>query len=121
VGYLLGTGGESAAQRGQDLSEQLFPPLGRERFDFPAAEGICGPARDELCGPVYGLDGPGVALLVGLTPGDQPVLGEQDEPGVRIVSYGLPDLLTECEAGTDVGNPDGLLAEALGGEFLAAF
>ena len=112
---------ERPAQRGKDRGEQSFPPVRRRRFDLPAAEGLTGPARDELRGPVYGLDGAAVALLVGIAPGDQTVLGQEDEPRVRVALYGLANLLAERETGADVRDPDRLLPEALACQPLAAF
>src|SRR3712207_9496489 len=70
---------------------------------------------------VYGLDGPAVALFVGLSPGHEPVFGQQYEPGVRVAPYCLAHLLTECEARPYVRYPDRLLPEALGCEIFAAF
>ncbi len=93
VGRFIGPRRERSAQRRQDLREEGFSPVGGRRFYLPAPKGFAGPVGDELGGPVYGLDGAAVALLVGVTPGYEAVLGEQDELRVGVVRYGLPYLL----------------------------
>ena len=49
------------------------------------------------------------------------MLGEQDDLRVRVVAHGLADPPGEGEARPYVGDPDRLVAEALGRELLAAF
>ena len=120
MGRRIGPRRERPAQSGQDLGEQGFPAVGRRWFDLLSAEGFTGPAGDEPGGPVYGLDGAAVALLVGITPGDEAVFGQEDEPRVGVVLYGLTYLFREGEAGADVGYPDRFVPEALGRQTLSA-
>src|SRR5215217_8929410 len=68
VGHLRGTRRERPPKDGQDFGEQSLPPLGRERLDRSAAEGLAAALRYGLGSPVYRLDGAAVALLVRLTP-----------------------------------------------------
>src|SRR3712207_9480774 len=49
------------------------------------------------------------------------MLGQQDVAGFGVIPYGLAYLLAKGKAGTDVGDPDGFLPEALGGQPLPAF
>ena len=58
---------------------------------------------------------------MGVAPGYEAVFGEQYELRVRVVPYGFAHLLAEGKAWSYVGDPDRLIAEALGREGLAAF
>jgi hypothetical protein len=49
------------------------------------------------------------------------VLGQEDEPRVRVALHGLANLLAERETGADVRDPHRLLPEALARQPLAAF
>ena len=66
--------------------------------------------RDRL---IDDLDRPPVGLLRAVAPDHEAVLGEHDEPQVRVGADGLADLLGQREAGTDVRDPRGGVTEAL--------
>ncbi len=58
---------------------------------------------------------------MGVAPGDEAVLGEQDELRPRVVADGVADLFREGEAGSDVRDPDRLVPVTLAGQVLAGF
>ena len=74
---------------------------------------------DECDRRVDGVDRRVVGLLGGVSPDDEPVLCQHDQPQAGRRPHGLADLLGECEPGTDVGDPGRGVAEALAHELLA--
>ena len=74
---------------------------------------VAGALVDERDRLVDDLDRAPVRLLGAVAPDDEPVLGEHDELEVGVGARRLADLLGEREAGPDVGDPRGGVAEAL--------
>ena len=63
--------------------------------------------------------GVGKALLGGLSPGDQSVLGEDDKAGAWVISHRQRHLAAEAEAGAEIGDPDQLIPKELARQALA--
>jgi hypothetical protein len=110
---------DRAADGRQQCLQELRP--GAVGGGVPAAEarqvtGALVHERDRL---VDDLDRAPVGLLGAVAPHHQPVLGEHDELQVRVCARCLADLLRQREAGPDVRDPGGGVAEAVGHEALA--
>ena len=83
------------------------------------ARGVGGALADERDRLVDDLDRAPVGLLRAVAPHHEPVLGEHDRLEVGVGARRLADLLRQREAGADVGDPGGAVAEALLHEPLA--
>jgi hypothetical protein len=83
------------------------------------ARGVARALVDEGDRAVDHVDRAPVRLLRRVPPHHESVLGEHDEAQVGVLARRGPDLLREREAGADVRDPGGLVAEALAHEPLA--
>jgi hypothetical protein len=83
------------------------------------ARPVPGALVDEVDRPIDDLDRLAIGLLGRVAPHDQTVLGEDDELEIPFGAGRLTDLLGEREAGPDVRDPGGRIAEALAHEPLA--
>ena len=114
---LVALGRHRAAHRRQQVPQQsgalLLADLVRIGVATAEAREVPGALVDERDRLVDHVDRPPVGLLGAVAPHHQPVLGEHDELELGIGAGRLPDLLGEREAGADVGNPRGAVAEAL--------
>ena len=112
---------DAPTQQRQGGQQQGTPKLGLKRLANPGTERVAaGGALDRPRCSRDRLHRRSVGLGAGLPPRHEPVLCKQDEPGRRVLPDCCGDQLREREPGTDIVDPDGLVAEGFLGDAPAA-